>query len=99
MGWRKIQKEDIKRGTIIRLKSLDRDGGYSTATIISVNEQIPSYQHVKVSRPYVYAHKDFDTKDPLVGAETFAIGITRMLAEESDVEVFEGRDGVRSMTT
>lgn len=99
MAWRKIQADDIKRGTIIRMASMMNDGGYCMATIISVNEEDPRYRHVKVARPYVYAHENFNAKDPLMGAEVFAIGHDRLLAPSGDYEVFQGRDGIRSMVT
>jgi hypothetical protein len=100
MAWRKIQVEDIKRGTVIRMSRLEADGGYCMATIIAIHADAKeAYPHVKVARPYAYAHEHFNAKEPLMGAEVFAIGIQRMLEAGSDVEVFQGRDAVRSMVT
>jgi hypothetical protein len=99
MAWRKIQVEDIKRGTIIRMLTMQNDGAYHMATIISVNEEDPRYKHVKVARPYAYANENFNAKEPLLGAEVFAIGFERLLAPSGDYEVFQGRDNIRSMVT
>ena len=99
MSWRKIQLSDIKRGTVIRMNKMANDGAYHMATIIAVHYEDPRYPHVKVARPYVYAHEEFNSKDPLMGAEVFAIGIERVLAPDSDVEVFQGQGNIRSMTT
>jgi hypothetical protein len=98
MSWRKIQAEDVKRGTVIRMTKMQADGAYHMATIIGIFENEP-YPHVKVARPYAYAHEHFNAKDPLMGSEVFAIGIGRLLGPDSDVEVFQGRDAVRSMVT
>jgi hypothetical protein len=99
MSWRKILLSDIKRGTVIRMTKMEADGAYHMATIIAVHYEDPRYPHVKVARPYAYAHEEFNGKDPLLGAEVFAIGIERLLATESDAEVFQGRDTIRSMVT
>lgn len=98
MSWRKIERDDIKRGTVLRMTKMEADGSYHMATIIGIHEN-EAYPHVKVARPYVYAHEAFNAKDPLMGAEVFAIGIERMLGPDSDVEVFQGRDAIRSMVT
>ena len=100
MGWRKIVKEDIQRGTIIRLGNLMRDGSYCMATIIGINKiNDEKYPCVMIARPYAYAHKDFDCKHPMLSAEVFEISIESLLSPSSDVEVFEGRDSVRSLAT
>ncbi len=97
MAWRKIEREDVKLGTIIRMTRLD--DGYGTATICSLQIDDKSYPHILVARPYAYAHKDFNTKQPLVGVEVFPIGYESLFAEHSDVEVCQGRDNVRNMST
>lgn len=99
MSWRKIQREDIKRGTIIRLKSIERDGGYGLATIIATSLDGPLYKHIKVSRPMALAHEHFDSNTGLLQQEVFTIGLTNLLGPDSDVEVFQGRDNIRTMTT
>lgn len=98
-AWRKIEKEDIKRGTIIRMTKMMNDGAYHMATIICTREAEGThpYPHVMVSRPYAYANLDYDSKSPLLGTEVFAYGINKMLGADSDVEVFQGRDEIRSM--
>ena len=99
MGWRKIQKEDIKRGTVIRMGNLMNDGSYCMATIVAVRENEPIWNYVKVARPYVYAHEHFDSNSGLIGSEVFDIGMDKLLNPSTDVEVFQGRDEVRSLVT
>lgn len=99
MAWRKIQREDIERGVIIRLKKLEDDGAYSVATIVATALDGPLYKHIKVSRPMALAHEHFDSNTGLLQQEVFTIGLTNLLAADSDVEVFQGRDGLRRMTT
>ena len=105
MGWRKITKDDLQRGAIIRLNGIMGDGGYSMATIISTQGLTPhgakerGLPYIKVARPYAYAHQDFDSNSPLLGSEVFEIFLESILGDRSDVEVFEGRDGIRTMIT
>jgi hypothetical protein len=98
MSWRNMVQEDIKRGTIIRLGSLENDGAYDKATIIAEHYK-GDVKYITVARPYAYAHKDFNSNSPLIGSENFAILIESLLKPESDVQVFQGRDDVRSMLT
>jgi hypothetical protein len=100
MAWRKIRKEDIKNGAVIRMTRICEDGAYGTATITSTrNMEDKTYPHVYVSRPMAYAQSCFDSKQPLLYAEVMEYGIDRLLGEGSDVEVFEGRDGIRTCVT
>ena len=99
MSWRKIQKEDIVRGALIRMTSLMNDGAYCMATIISIrNIDDETYPHIQVARPYLYAHKDFNSNGGLMGQEVFDIGMDKLLGQYSDTEVFQGRDNIRNMT-
>lgn len=104
MAWRKIQKEDIKRGTVIRLTKLMNDGSFNMATIISeqyVKDGLPDsgIASVKVCRPMCWAHEHFNSTNGMLSGETFEITVDRMLSPESDVEVFQGRDEVRNLST
>ncbi len=99
MAWRKIQREDIRRGVIIRLKKMEEDGAYALATIVATSLDGPLYKHIKVSRPMALAHEHFDSNTGLLQQEVFTIGLTDLLKDNSDVEVFQGRDGLRAMTT
>jgi hypothetical protein len=102
MSWRKIQNVDIKRGTVVRLGNLADDGAYATATIIGTRTESnawSSWHYVRLARPMAYAHEHFDAKSPMLSCEVFEIEEGRMLAEGSDVEVFQGRDAIRSMVT
>lgn len=104
MAWRKIQKEDIKRGTVIRLTKLQDDGSYNMATIIAehyVKDGLPDsgIASVKVCRPMCWAHEHFNSTNGMLSGETFEISVERMLSPNSDVEVFQGRDEVRSLAT
>ena len=98
-GWRKIEDDDIQRGTVIRLKNMMRDGGYCMATIIGVHDSNLMEDYITVARPYVYAHEAFNTNQPLLGAEVFEITLRRMLSADSDVEVFQERKDVHRMAT
>lgn len=99
MSWRKVQIDDLKRGTIIRFRRVMDDGGYCMGTIIATSLDGPLYKHVKVSRPMALAHEHFESNTGLLQQEVFTIGVGDLLKPGSDVEVFQGRDGVRSMTT
>jgi hypothetical protein len=100
MSWRNLRKEDIKRGTVIRLGNIMNDGGYYNATIISVSEiDASDYPHFTVARPYAYANEHFNSKHPLMGSEVFAIGVKSALDPNSDIQVYQGRDGIRCMIT
>jgi hypothetical protein len=93
MAWRKILPEDVKLGTLVRMTSLMNDGAYNMATIISLSLEGPIWKHFHIARPYAYAKKEFNTNQPLLGAEIIPIGMTNL----EGLEVFEGRDGNRSM--
>lgn len=94
MGWRKITKEDVRRGVLIRMTGIV-DTPYNGATIVGVIDTM-----VWVSRPYVYAHEPFDAKSGLMGAENFPISIEIMCQNNTDTEVYEGVDGLlRTMLT
>lgn len=104
MSWRKIQKEDIKRGTLIRMTKLADDGSYNMATIIAehyVQDGLPDsgIKGVVVGRPMCWAHEHFNSRNGMVSCETFEMTVEGMLAEGSDVEVFQGRDGIRDLAT
>jgi hypothetical protein len=100
MSWRKLQKDDIKRGTVIRMTKMIEGGGYGMATIICTREvEAPTYPNIRVARPYAYAHEHFDTNQPLLGSEVFSIGVDRLLAAGGDYEVFQMRDDIHSMKT
>lgn len=97
-GWRKIIRDDIERGTIIRMTRLQDDGGYSMATIIGIYEHEEN-SYVEVARPYAYGRRDFNEERALLGAEVLPIAISKLLSKDSDVEVFQGRDDIRKMVT
>jgi hypothetical protein len=100
MAWRKIQKEDIKRGAIIKIGSIIADGGYGLCTIISTREaEAKTYPHVMVARPQAFAHEHFDGRTPMLHAEVFDLGISNLLNPNADYEVFQGRDGSRMSLT
>jgi hypothetical protein len=103
-GWRKAKPEDIKRGTLIRIGNVMSDGAYGCATIIAtmISQSCSSPKlegTVKVARPVAYADGHVDINQPMLYAEVFEISVDRILHQDSDIEVFQGRDGVRSMTT
>lgn len=99
MGWRKILKEDIVRGTVIRMTTMIESGSYGMATIIAVRDEDPNYKHIMVARPYAYAAEHYNARSALLGAECYDISIERLLAPASDYEVFQGRDGNTTMVT
>jgi len=99
VGWRKIRREDIRRGVIVRITRLS-DTCYNGATIVGVDGEI-----AYLSRPYIYAHEHFDsTKGGLTGVETFSVFLDSMCREGTDIEVYESehysnKGEVRSMLT
>ena len=98
IGWRKIIKDDIKRGTVIRLTAME--SVYNVCTIIAVNEYKDDSSYVVVARPMAIAEGLFNSKNPMLQAEVFEMTIDRMLSDTSDVEVYQGRDNfVRRMST
>src|SRR5208337_2698985 len=100
MAWRKMTKEDIKRGTIIKLGNMMDDGGYGLATIISTKDaEDTTYPHVMVARPSAWANEHVNSRSPMLHAEVFDIGIIRLLSPNGDYEVFQGRDSIRTMLT
>ncbi len=104
MSWRKIQKEDIKRGTVVRITTMMNDGAYHMATIIAehyVKDGLPDsgIKSVTVCRPMCWAHEHFNAKSGMLSGESWEMEVERMLRPESDVEVFQGRDEVRSLAT
>jgi len=95
MAWRQMILEDVKLGTLVRDTRLMNDGGYCMGTIVSIHMNDSSWKHFKIARPYAYAHKEFNTKQPLLGVEVYPIGTNSM----GGIEVFQGRDGNREMST
>lgn len=94
MGWRKIKEADVVTGTVLRLANM-ADTPFNGATIIMVRDGV-----AKLARPMAYAHNDFDTNQPLLSCEVFDVSMSRLCGPNTDIEVFEGRDGVvRSMKT
>ena len=104
MAWRKIQKDDIKRGTIVRMSRLEDDGSYNMATIIAehyIKDGLPDsgIKSVVVGRPMCWAHEHFNSRSGMVSVETFEITVDGLLSDGSDVQVFQGRDEVRNLKT
>jgi hypothetical protein len=107
MGWRKIRKEDVRRGITVRITGMT-DTAYSGATITGVEESgdvCGKTTLVHLSRPMVYAHEHFDTyKGGLIGCENFTIYLSHMCNENTDIEVYESdhysnKGELRSMMT
>jgi hypothetical protein len=94
MGWRKIQEDDIERGVIIRIRSIMEDGGYCMATVIFLNQVSSS---VKVARPMAYAHESWNDNTALLTEEVFDVSVDRLIAHDSDYEVFESASGIRKL--
>jgi hypothetical protein len=90
MGWRKIQKDDIKRGVMVRLGFMLVDCAFSGATIIAIQEE-GTITYAYLARPYAIAHENYNSKQPLMGCEVIAIDINSPSWER--VEVYENRDG------
>lgn len=92
--WRKIRKEDIRRGIIIRLGNMT-DTCFNGATIIGVEEKHDiggKYSEVWIARPYVYAHEHFDSSSGgLTGVEVFSIHSDSMCRTDTDIEVYESQ--------
>lgn len=104
MAWRKVQKEDIKRGTVIRMTKLMDDGSFNMATIIAVHyvkEGLPDSgpASVTVCRPMCWAHEHFNSRNGMLSGETFDISLDRLTNPDGDYEVFQGRDEIRNLAT
>lgn len=98
MGWRKIQKDDIKRGLVVRLGFMT--DGFCMTTIISIQEEPygGGITWAYLARPYAYAHENFNSKQPLLGCEVIPIDINSPSWERC--EVWEERDSqLRTMVT
>lgn len=91
MGWRKVEKKDIEagelRGVVIRFTSM-KDTPYNGATIIMADAS-----QVHFARPYAYACKEYDSKQPYLGCEVVSVFVTRFTADTSDIEVYENSRG------
>lgn len=96
--------EDCRTGVLVRIGNMT-DTCYNGATIlkvevtnmVEVGTSVPS-RFITVARPFAYASKDFDSKQPLMGCEVFDIYMSFGQFQRTDMEVYEGRDGeLRSM--
>jgi len=104
--WRKIKKDDIKRGTVIRITGMS-DTAYNGATIIAVSDnythngaRTSPHEDVRIARPMAYAHDHFDSRSPMLSCEVFEMTVERMCKENTDIEVWEcGNGAVDTMTT
>ena len=104
MAWRKVQKEDIKRGLVIRMTKLMNDGSFHMATVIAekyVKDGLPDsgVSAVTVCRPMCWAHEHFNSRNGMLSGETFDISVDSLTNPDGDYEVFQGRDEVRSLAT
>lgn len=103
MSWRKIQMEDIERGTVIRLTKMAE--GFNTAVIIATDVEIDTAKNegafgmVRVARPYAYAHEHFDSRTAMMAEEVFDLSVESMLSANSDVEVFQQHKNIYRMVT
>ena len=101
VGWRKITKEDVKRGVLIRMKSIIDDGGFGLALIISESKNDSlgyDWHHITIARPMCYANEHYGSRQPMLSAEVFEVGVNML--DASEMEVFEGNSGkLRSYTT
>ena len=102
LGWRKLEKADIKLGTFLNLNYMHNGGGYNTATIIKENYNKEGYPNsgirsVTLARPMAYAHEHFNSNSPMLSAETFDMTVDSMLL--MDIEVYQGRDNVGRLIT
>lgn len=92
MSWRKILKEDCVRGTLVRIAGIS--DGYNNATIISIDNT-----HIKLARPYAYANEHYNSNNAMMGCEVFEVSISRAVSEDTDLEVYQGKDCIRKMLT
>src|SRR5687767_9238065 len=72
--WRKIRREDVQRGLVIRMSNM-KDTPFNGAVIINMNGVEPTHTlgSVKVARPYAYATEHYDSNQPLLSSEVFDI--------------------------
>jgi hypothetical protein len=70
-------------------------------TSAPLNGDIRGYTVVHVSRPMAYAHEHWDSrKGGMISVENFEIVKDRMIAPNTDIEVYEDSDGsVHTMLT
>lgn len=84
----------VEARTALYFKDQGRGNVEGEREVYEVNEAT-----ITVARPYAYASKDYDSKQPLLGCEVFGIHISER-QPRTDLEVYEGRDGIlRSMAT
>lgn len=109
MGWRKIKKEDVKRGVLVRHSSMN--DFFNDAVIVRV-EKIDrkgtstdwSNIIIHLARPYAVANENFDCITPFLTCENYCVYLDSMCSEKTVYEVYESehysnRGEVRSMVT
>jgi len=96
MAWRKMLKEDCVRGCLVRIGNIA--DGYNMATILAVvlPDDYIKQATIRLGRPYAYADKHCDSRTPMLGCEVFEVTIDRATSAETDLEVYQARDGNRS---
>jgi hypothetical protein len=100
--WRKVRKEDVKRGLMIRITGM-KDTAFNGAVVLGTFEVksewadrvagFPDYTFVRIARPMAYASAHWDSKQPNLHCEVFEMDFDRMCAEDTDIEVYEDSDG------
>ncbi len=95
MGWRKIVRDDIQRGLIIRDNRIINDGGFGMMIVIGAPDV--THSSVRCSRPMAWAHDHFNSRSALLSEEVVDYPVETLM--KGDYEVFQGRDGVRTQST
>ena len=82
--WRKLQREDIKLGLVVRYSN---GRNAFDDCVITAMDHAHGEPTIWLARPYVYAREGLSTKSPLLGCEVFGVSEERACEETSDFKV------------
>lgn len=95
--WRKIRREDMQKGLVVRLTNLS-DTPFNGCVVLEHNSTRVPNDHVRLARPQAYASQGI-SRQPLLYAEVFEMSLQSLCATNTDAEVWEGKYGLLTMLT
>lgn len=90
-GWRKIEKNDLTLGLVVKITRIE--DGYNIATVIAVGVREGLTDMVRIARPYAYAHEGRDSLQPMLGCEVYEISYDQLMGADSMYHVYEDKRG------